>query len=302
MGKHVVKMKNGSYGIVRRGYIPTIGTQNVYHSVESDKVYKGPVKWFRKISQNFFTKNTKFGRDIIANPGSWKCLVRIYEKKGEKKLPGSLFDKIFLYSKASKATRDRLKVYQDQLRQLSVKYAQENGGQVEVLDLASGSGYDMIDTLSRMDGIDLKATFIDKDPHALGFSRKIAGRHRLSSGESAADRIEFIEGDILEMVKFNGGRYNIIVSQGFLDYLTPEESVEFLGKVKGAARSGATILTSNMKHSTGMKFTMEFFGGWNLNYKTDEQMKEIMERSGFSNIEILNDKYGMHSIAKATVD
>jgi SAM-dependent methyltransferase len=245
-----------------------------------------PIELFRKIGR-CIGHDSRLAYHVIKNPGSWKCMEVIYENKPRpfnKRLPG-IADRLFLGSKACKATRNRKDTAATTLMELIKQHAIP-GDEFSVVSLGSGPAHDIINALSNIhQRLLVFATCIDIDESALEHGRILATSLRLSN-------LEFVKKDISEVD--NTRKYDVASIIGLMEYLSYDNSVKFLSWVRSLLKTDGRILISNMrKHAlTGI---MDFFGQWVLDYKLLGELKEITEVAGFEVEKFFYEGQGLHS-------
>ena len=275
------------------GYIDLIGPGEVEYKFSIDKLrinfLKHPLKSLRRSGTKFFHKHSKIGKETIENPGSWRVLDLLYGNEIEihangdyefserEFVPKHWTDKIFYNSKASEATRARFKHYVETMKQLGEEYAESNNGRVNILSLASGPGRDVMEVAESLKrrGIDVYATCVDKDKGAMEIGSIIAMKKGLKG-------ITFKRCKIGKAHHYeNGNFYDIVITQGIMDYLNDERGVDLLKNARNVSKEGGTVITSNMDVHRWMRFFMEVFGGWKLKYRNGKELEKIMINAGY---------------------
>jgi len=162
---------------------------------------------------------------------------------------------------------------------------------VSILSLASGPGRDIIEVTRflRGLGIDIYAMCIDKCPEAVALGSRIAD-HRELSGMVNFTRKRLRRGDHYR----DSSKYDIVITQGILDYLSYERAISLLENAWHISNDGATIVTSNMNRHKWMRFWMEFFGEWRLKYRNREEISTIMKESGYRDLDVYLLPEGYH--------
>ncbi len=286
MALHTANGRVNGEAVNRLGYIDLISPEEVERVFSIDKLkinfLKHPLKSPRRAVIKYLHKHSKIGRDTIENPGSWKILDRLYGNEPEgietvAFVPEHLTDKMFYNSKAARATRARFVEYVEQMKKLGKEYAESNNGKVDILSLASGPGRDVIEAVEflKEEGIDVYATCIDKCKDAMELGSNIAKNKGLKN-------ITFKRGKIGKMHHYeNGNSYDIVITQGIMDYLDDERSINLLRNSKEVSREEGTLITSNMDMHMWMRFWMEFFGRWKLNYRGKQYLEDLMIKAGY---------------------
>lgn len=261
---------------------------------------ENPFKALRKIlrtrGRKYFYENSRIGKEVIKDPGSWKALDLIYGDDPEEMETGTFTpryrsDRMFSKSGAAKATRMRLEEYKKIMKILGPEYAELNGGKVNILSLASGPGRDIIEVTEYLgvQGIDVHATCVDKCPEAIELGSKIAELRGLSEKVSFK-RKRFGVRDHYR----DNTRYDIVITQGILDYLSYDRAISLLENAWRISKDGGTLVTSNMNNHRWMRFWMEFFGEWRLNYRNANELSAIIKESGYEDVTVYLLPEGFH--------
>jgi len=137
----------------------------------------------------------------------------------------------------------------------------------------------------------LKCTDISKK--AIEFSKE------LSEQEGISHMIDF---DVYRISRVNEmeppEEYDGAGTHGHVDYLTPEKGVELFKKISKVLKPGGKIITTNMKDKKGLtKFMMEFFANWHLDYKTEQEVGNMLTDAGFDDVETWATPLDYHVIA-----
>jgi hypothetical protein len=267
------------------GYIDLMGYEEAGIPFSMDRLkinfLKYPIKSLRRACIRYLHDNSEIGRETIENPGSWRILDHLYGNEPIEETgtftPKTWADKMFYDSKAAKATKARFQRYIEEMKIRGEEYARERDGRVRILSLASGPGRDVIEVTEelRKRGIDVFATCVDQCKEAMELGSRIAKRRGLGN-------INFKRYRINKMNSYeNGNLYDIVITQGIMDYLGDETGTFLLKNSKDVSSDGGTTITSNMDIHRWMRFWMETFGGWKLKYRNGEALKKLFLKAGF---------------------
>jgi SAM-dependent methyltransferase len=246
-----------------------------------------PIELFRKIGRWYLSHDSQLAYHISKDPGSWECMEVIYENKPRpfnRWFPG-IADRLFLGSKACKATRNRKNIAATTLMELVKQYAIP-GDEFSVVSLGSGPAHDVITVLCNIDPrLLVFATCIDIDESALEHGRNLATNARLTN-------LEFVKKDVRRVD--NTRKYDVASIIGLMEYLSYDNSVMFLSWVRSLLKPDGRIFISNMREHVLTRI-MDFFGRWVLDYKLLEELKEIAEVAGFEVEKSFYEEQGLHS-------
>jgi len=305
--------------MARAAYIDLITSEERELKFSIDKLslnfLKYPLKSLKRLGVRYLHKHSKIGKETIENPGSWKILDRVYGNEPMQAnvddvetseisngsglfVPKHWTDKMFYNSKAANATRARLKEYIGKMEELGEEYAESNNGRVNILSLASGPGRDIMKVMESLKekGIDVYATCVDKCKDAMEIGSKIARKKGL-------DDLTFKRCRVSKAHHYeNGETYDIVITQGIMDYLSDETATSLIKNARDISKEGGALITSNMDMHKWMKFWMEIFGGWKLKYRNGKDLEKLMTAAGYErdniNVYLLPEGYHWIGIGK----
>jgi len=211
--------------------------------------------------------------ESLKQPGSWRCLEIIYRNE-----PRKMLDYFFLNSSSVKATRNRLRILQEEIRKCIEQYSQISNP-VKLVSLGSGPGHEILGCMEKFrNKVVVKATCIDKESSALQYGKHLAVQQGLSN------YIRYVQGNVLRM-NLENAEHNIGVLSGLLDYFDFETAVSVLKQVKDKLVPGGTVLIANMRRHR-LESMMKILGNWHLVYREPEEVKSLLAESGYENIEV----------------
>ncbi len=224
--------------------------------------------------------------ESLKQPGSWRCLEIIYRNE-----PRKLLDYLFLSSSSVKGTRNRLRIFQEEIYKCVHQYSQISNP-VSLINFGSGPGYEILGCMERLKNkVAVKATCIDREPSALEHGRDLALQKGLSNC------VRYIQGNVLRMNSTNA-EYHVGILSGILDYFDFETAVSVLKQVSETLIPGGTVLIANMRRHR-LESTMKVLGNWNLVYREPEDVGAILRESGYGNIEVWLEPEKVFCIGKA---
>jgi len=225
--------------------------------------------------------------ESLKQPGSWRCLEIIYRNE-----PRKILDYIFLSSSSVKGTRNRLRIFQEEICKCVHQYSQTSNP-ISLISFGSGPGHEILGCIHKFEfkGV-LEATCIDRDSTALEYGRSLATQKGLG------DCIKYVEGNVLRM-NLMMAKYNIAIVSGLVDYFDFETAVSFLKTVREHLVSSGTVLIANMRKHY-LASTMSTLGNWHLVYREPEEVKELLSESGFEDIKVWLESESVFCIGKGT--
>jgi len=249
-----------------------------------------PKEAFRLIGTKFLYERSPFAADIVNEPGGWKALHRIYQNE-----PETWIDRKLLGLSACEGTRERKNEYQKILEVSIYELCREGCREINILELGSGSGVVSMDVLCNVknNGAMVNLVLVDRSKSALEFSEGVAQKYGIS------ENVQFKKYNVKKVFEKEQLKYHIAGTHGLLDYFHDEEAVEFFRSLSQVLVPGGRQVASNMAtHDDRFaRRMMEFFGGWKLIYRTPEQFRTLLEKSGgFEDIRATLLRMGFHVI------
>lgn len=190
---------------------------------------------------------------------------------------GALIDAWFLSSYFCQ-NRRQIKAQISQFLQYYIeqRYSQ-NGNSVQVLSLASGSGRELLDVLSRSEKF--FATVIDRDLAALRAIRQEA--EKLGRGE----QMTLIQTDLLLLAtgqeKLTLPPQHLLYSFGLCDYLSDEQILQVLGWAHGQLADQGMILLTNISPEHPERLLIMHILEWTPYYRTREELENLLQKAAF---------------------
>lgn len=122
----------------------------------------------------FLRRFSDLGFECLRQPGSWQCLEIIYRNN-----PQTFLDVLFLNNKAARGARNRLRIFQEEIRNCIERHSQISNP-VRLISFGSGPGHEILGCLEKFrDSKPVKVTCIDKEQSALECGESLAARRGL---------------------------------------------------------------------------------------------------------------------------
>ncbi len=212
---------------------------------------------------------------------------------------GRLVDRILLDFPSLKATRGRWSYIADEILRIAEEIS-PGGGEVDVVDLASGVSRYLVDLAKKTTKFKLQCLCLDKDMESLTIGRKISegGQFRYCRTDLFASR------KLINLGMRRNWRPNIAIATGLVEYLNDEALASLLEGLHPALTDrGFVILSSQINNPS--RHLMETIcrtsesRPWTLIYRQPENIKVVLERCGFSVKRVYIDDLKMYSILTA---
>jgi len=234
-------------------------------------------------------------RRIKEGSASWRALDIIYNFQfGRQNGNGSKIDDYWLGMTNAQAVRNRLRLVKRELVKAIREFAQKKE-EVRLLSIASGSAQAIIEAIIEVkkEMIEVNAVFLDLDPTAIDYSRKLAKKYGLE------DKINFVRGSTINLDKaIDGFRPNIVEMIGFLDYRPHPKAVHLVRKIHNFLLPGGKLLTANICPNFDQYF-MKWVINWPMIYRKPEELGRIVTEGGFDpeSCKIVCEPLKLHALA-----
>jgi len=234
-------------------------------------------------------------RKIKENAMRWKALDTAYnyEFKKDNTFATRITD-FWLNIKNAQAVRNRLKLVKKELKQ-EIQNLSDKKLEIRLLSIAAGSAQGVIEVMAdfKQKGIPTEAIFLDLDPTALEYSKKMAQKL------GVADQIKFVNKSVKELEEaVEDFKPNIIEMVGFLDYRPREKAINLIGKINQILDSNGVALISNIAPNIERYFLYKVMN-WPMIYRSPEQLADVVVKGGFDpqKCEIVYEPLKIHGIA-----
>jgi len=248
-----------------------------------------------KINTYWFDGISPTCRTMKENARRWKALDIAYNYKFERR--NDFITKItnfWLKIKNARAVRNRLKLVKKKLREEVDKFSYKEP-EIRLVSIACGSAQGVTEILGefRRRGIFIKAIFLDLDPTAIEYSKKLAQKSGI------IDQITFVNKSVKELEEVvDDFKPHIIEMVGFLEYRTKEKAIELIKKIYRLLNLDGVALISNIAPNLENWFLSQVLN-WPMIYRTQKELAEVIIKGGFNpgNCKIVYEPLKIHGIA-----
>ena len=250
----------------------------------------------------YITKD-KAADEVVKYRTSHYALDTVYQKGYNiykpKKILEKLARKVWFNTNNAKAVRNRLKLVTYLIKKEAENVVKKKG-KVKILSIAAGSARAVLDTvehISQKDNVQVEALFMDKKESALEYSQNIAKEKSLLDRKNI--KLSWIQGTAGTFLENLTEDFDIIEMVGLLDYFDDEKSLEIFKKVRERLTDElSAFVTANITPNKEEPF-MSKFVDWRMTYRTPEQLKSLIENSGFSSCTVYHEPLKTHAVALA---
>lgn len=243
----------------------------------------------------------------VREPGSWECMRLSYE---DQEAQGAIDKLVQKYGSFPMALRNRKRLVTRMLSELIFKHPVfgspvgrafsvsgvlrelvfSHQGPVHIVGVAAGTGHNIMEAMRLAPDSDSHAYMVDLSDGAVSFGRELAQRLGL------ADRITFIQGNVLEIDKLIDVQPDIVVAVGILEYFTDEQVADLLKAMYKAAPSGGTFVANSIQPAHGSDRFLRTVLGLHVNYREPDHLRRLLSDAGYTNFTVRSEPLGIYSI------
>ncbi|UCH80765.1 MAG: class I SAM-dependent methyltransferase [Nitrospiraceae bacterium] len=151
-----------------------------------------------------------------------------------------------------------------------------NGGEhLKILSVGCGGCRDIMGISGFISKVNFELIINDIDSDALELSRK-----RLEH----LKHLHVIPGNIIQAVRKveNLGPFDLIVTGGMFDHMSDRHVAFFLKQtIKNLLKRGGRLFFANSIEENPFKVWMEYLADWKLNYRSEDNVRNLMNDAGF---------------------
>jgi 2-polyprenyl-3-methyl-5-hydroxy-6-metoxy-1,4-benzoquinol methylase len=248
-----------------------------------------------KINTFWFDGASKNCREVKENAATWKALDIIYNySPGKDKSFGGRVTDFWNNLNNIKALRNRLRLVKQTLREVIGNLSTAES-EIRFVSVASGSAQGVIEVMRefKQRGIFIQAIFLDKEPTAIEYSKKLAARAGI------INQITFVNKSTRELEEvISGFNPHIIEVIGFWEYRPKEKAIELVKRIYNLLPPDGILLMSTISPNAESLFS-HYVGNWPMYYRNLNQFIEILTKGGFNpqDIKIIYEPLKIQKIA-----
>jgi alpha-beta hydrolase superfamily lysophospholipase/SAM-dependent methyltransferase len=223
---------------------------------------------------------------------------------------GRLIDRMYLNSVGWKGIRQR-KLNLEKVLQATIEKVHSEGKPVHVVDIASGPGRYLLDTLKKIPHIPVSAVLRDRSDEGLEAGRKLAREmnfsNDLASGVASAPRVNYIKGDAFDpksLAEINP-RPTIAVVSGLYELFPDNELIS--ASLRGLAAvlpEGGYLIYTNQPWHPQVEFIARVLINrdgqpWVMRRRSQAEMDDLVHAAGFEKLDMEIDAYGIFTVSLA---
>lgn len=255
------------------------------------------VSQFPTIGKFLFMDHSHRGRKIRKYAATHKALELIYtytwDGNGRYGLIEQILTHILFNFRNAKALRNRVRLVNKRLKQIildSVKIPDT------IISLGSGSARDLVEVVaelrSKLTGCRPRILLVDRSRSALHYSEAMIKEYKVGD---VADWI-LVHAKIEDFIQNPQERADIVLTIGIMDYLEEKPAVEMISRIYDKLlRPDGILFASNIVHNGERKF-LDHVLNWQMVYRSEKEIGEIISKSGFENFRILFEPLKIHGV------
>ena len=217
--------------------------------------------------------------------GDHYTIEQIYEHgDNERRSLGHLVNHCFLREPACRAVKNR-KNYM--VRQILGRIEAVDDV-VSVASVACGPAreiFEIYDIFDKTERKRLKTVAIDAD------SRAISSVNDATSERALRDYIKAFGANIhiIDTIPERYRKNDLVYSMGLIDYFSDAAAIKAINNMYQLLKPGGEVIVGNFHTSCSSRVFLDYVLDWKLNYRSEEDMRKIFERSKFGTGDVIID-------------
>jgi alpha-beta hydrolase superfamily lysophospholipase len=223
---------------------------------------------------------------------------------------GRLFDRMYLNSVGWKGIRQR-KINLEKILQATIEKVHSEGKPVHLVDIASGPGRYLLDTLKKIPQIPISAVMRDWSDQGLEAGRKLAQEMNVSNdlagGVASAPRVAYNKGDAFDPKSLAEiePRPSIAVVSGLYELFPDNDMVSAsLRGLAAALPEGGYLIYTNQPWHPQVEFIARVLTNrdgqpWLMRRRTQAEMDDLVRAAGFEKLDMEIDAFGIFTVSLA---
>ena len=222
----------------------------------------------------YFRQESYMLRELMDNPGTYRMPEHIYRGGAT-----GWVDNRLALSPGGRALHNRIRAVIDGAEKVILEKMRGDHGRARIVNLGCGTGRDTVEMVKRNPGWNdcVRVECVDLDREALELGKEFARAEGVTA-------IDFVEANILSLP--HREEYDAGLLVGVLCGIPVARCVAILKKIRPYFKKGGILIASNVTTTMAgedplLSYILHEFVGWNLVYKTPEQLRGIFERAGY---------------------
>ncbi|MFZ3058028.1 MAG: class I SAM-dependent methyltransferase [Minisyncoccales bacterium] len=247
-----------------------------------------------KINSIFFDGLGKESRKVKEYATTWRAMEIVYNHPyPPKRTLGGLLDDFYWFGLNCQGLRNRLKLIKDELSKAVSKV--DKGGEIRLVSLACGSAESAIEIIAEAKAKNkiIRAKFVDIDGGAIERAKVFAKHYGVE------DQIEMYKGSIYDMFDLcREFKPQIVEMIGFLDYISQEEAISVVSKIRDILEPNGFLITCNIHPNIEQHF-LKWVINWPMVYRRPEGLGDVAKKAGFTEYRLIYEPLKVHGLLVA---
>jgi hypothetical protein len=242
---------------------------------------------------------SELGREGIERNGSFRFADHIYANKAKgTTMLGKGLDRLLLSLPSARSFRNRYLQSRDVVREV-ISERKTHTDPIDILAVPSGLArelFDVAEEIAHDTEVSGRTTFhfVDLDDEPLALVREKATQ--------AGHRAQITQGDALDHTTYADQKYDAIVSLGFAEFLSDEETLEFYKLARSKLKPGGKLITSGLMPHRLSDYLMRQFAELHTSYRSREELLALAAAAGYRDYVATSDQHGLQTLLVCTHD
>lgn len=204
--------------------------------------------------------------------GDFQLIEKIYTYKTSSNPHLTKWDQFSQQQTATNAIRNRISFFLDQVW----KAKDQAPTDCHILNLASGPGRDMYETLNIIGAPGIHIDCVEQDAQAIDYATNLCKKF--------VNHIRFFKKNVLRFTTKQ--TYNLIWSGGLFDYFNDAIFKRILTRLLGFLKTDGKLIIGNFSTTNPSRGYMDLFN-WNLIHRTREDLRQLARACGVPDEKII---------------
>ena len=197
--------------------------------------------------------------------GDFQIIEKIYTHYTSSNPHLAKWDQFSHYQRATKAIRNRISFFLDQVWKAKTQAPTD----CHILNLASGPGRDMYETLNILGAPGIHLDCVEQDANAINYATNLC--------KNFLAHIQFFQKNVLRFT--TNKTYHLIWSGGLFDYFNDSIFKRILRRLLSSLKTNGKIVIGNFSTTNPSRGYMDLFR-WNLIHRTREELRQLARDCG----------------------
>jgi len=197
---------------------------------------------------------------------------------------------------ACRSVRNRIGIISQMVNNFRNSSRWQDSDKIDVLSVGSGAAFELKNIFKSPKNCgQYKFVLFDQDPIALAEAADLVNELERMIGTKPV--INTIQGSVRTMLfsrKFREqrGKFDFIYALGLFDYLNLRVAEAVINRLYQLLKPGGELLIGNFNVSNPSRYYMEYWGDWVLLYRTEEELRNLFQRTSKANVRVFYDDTG----------